>query len=79
MGVVVVEKSDTRNPTTEAPVVKATAVEEEAEIEEIVRPEEENVVPQCVRVMRKQGDEWVFYEEGHSDRAVRKLQRTGPE
>jgi hypothetical protein len=74
MGVVVVEKSDTRNPTTEAPAVEAAAVEEEAEIEEIVRPEEENMVPQCVRVARKQGDEWVFYEEDHSDRAVLKLQ-----
>jgi hypothetical protein len=63
----------------EAPAIKAATVEEEAEIEGIIRLEEENVVPQCVRVMRKQGDEWVFYEEGHSDRAVRKLQRTGPE
>jgi hypothetical protein len=33
------------------------------------------MVPQCVWVARKQGDEWVFYEEDHSDRAVRKLQQ----
>jgi hypothetical protein len=75
MGVVVVEKSGTRNPTTEAPAVEATTVEEEAEIEEIVRLEEENVAPQCVWVARKHGDKWLFYEEDHSDRAVRKLQR----
>jgi hypothetical protein len=58
----------------EAPAVEAAAVEEEAEIEEIIRPEEENAAPQCIRVARKQGDEWVFYEEYHSDRAIRKLQ-----
>jgi hypothetical protein len=63
----VVEKSGTRNPTTEALVVEAAAVEEEVDIEEIVHPEEENVAPQCVRVARKRGDEWVFYEEEHSD------------
>jgi hypothetical protein len=63
----VVEKSGTRNPTTEALVVKAAVVEEEVDIEEIVHPEEENVAPQCVRVARKRGDEWVFYEEEHSD------------
>jgi hypothetical protein len=74
MGVVVVEESGTGNPTTEAPVVEAAATEEEAEIEEITRLEEEKVAPQCVRVARKQGDEWVFYEEDHSVRAVRKLQ-----
>jgi hypothetical protein len=76
MGVLVVEKSSTRNPAMEAPVVKATTIEEEVEIEEIVCPEEEKVAPQCVRVARKRGDKWVFYEEDHSDRAVRKLQRT---
>jgi hypothetical protein len=76
MGVLVAEKSGTGNPTIEAPAAEAAAVEEEAEIEEIVRPEEENVAPQCVRVARKRGDEWVFYEEDHSDRAVRTLQRT---
>jgi hypothetical protein len=53
MGVVVVDRSGTGSPATEAPAVKATAVEEEAEIEEIVRLEEENVAPQCVRVARK--------------------------
>jgi uncharacterized protein (DUF169 family) len=76
MGVVVVEKSGTRNPTTEAPVVEATVVEEEAEIEEIIRSKEENVAPQCVQVARKRGNEWVFYEEDHSDQAICKLQRT---
>jgi hypothetical protein len=75
MGVVVVEKSGTGNPATKAPAVKAAAVEEEADIEEIICLEEENVAPQCVRVVRKRGDEWVFYEEDHSDRVVRKLQR----
>jgi hypothetical protein len=45
------------------------------EIEEIVRLKKENVAPQCVCVARKRGDEWVFYKEDHSDRAVRKLQR----
>jgi hypothetical protein len=38
MGVVVVEKSGTRNPTIEAPVVEAAVVEEEAKIEEINPP-----------------------------------------
>jgi hypothetical protein len=73
---VVVDRSGTENPATEAPAGEAAAVEEEAEIEEIARPEEKNMVPQCVRVARKRGDEWVFYEEDHSDRAVCKLQRT---
>jgi hypothetical protein len=31
---------------------------------------------QCIHVARKWGDEWVFYEEDHSDGAVRKLQQT---
>jgi hypothetical protein len=76
MGVMVVEESDAGNPTTEAPAAEDAATEEEVEIEEIVRPEEEKVAPQCVRVVRKRDDEWVFYEEDHSDHAVRKLQRT---
>jgi hypothetical protein len=76
MGVVEVEESGTGNPATEAPVAEATATKEEAEIDEIIHPEEEKVAPQCVRVTRKRGDEWVFYEEDHLDRAVRKLQRT---
>jgi hypothetical protein len=76
MGIVVVEESSTRNPATEAPAAEAAATEEEAEIEEIIRPEEEKVAPQCVHVARKRGDEWVFYEEDHSVWAVRKLQRT---
>jgi hypothetical protein len=45
MGIVVVEKSSTRNPATEPPAVEAAVVEEEAEIEEIVRLKEENMVP----------------------------------
>jgi hypothetical protein len=53
----VVEKSGTGNLATEAPVVKAIVVEEEAEIEEIICPKEENVMPQCVHVARKQDDE----------------------
>jgi hypothetical protein len=53
MGIVVVEKSSTRNPATEALVAKAAATQEEVEIEEIIHPEEEKVVPQCVHVMRK--------------------------
>jgi hypothetical protein len=64
------------NPAIEAPAVEAAAAEEEAEIEEIIRPEEEKVAPQCVHVTRKRGDEWVFYEEDHSDWAIRKLQQT---
>jgi hypothetical protein len=74
MGIVVIEESGTRNPAMEAPVVEAAATEEEVEIEEIICPEEEKMVPQCVRVTRKQGKKWVFYEEDHSDQAVHKLQ-----
>jgi hypothetical protein len=73
---VVVEEGGTGNPAMKGPAAEATATEEEAEIEEIIRPEEEKVAPQCVRVARKRGDKWVFYEEDHSDRAVHKLQRT---
>jgi hypothetical protein len=73
MGVVVGDKSGTKNPATEASAVEAAAVEEEAEIEEIICSKEENMTPQCVRFARKRGDKWVFYEEDHSDRAVRKL------
>jgi hypothetical protein len=70
------EKSGTGNFATEGPTAKANVVEEEVEIEEIIHPEEEATVPQCVRVARWRGNEWVFYEEGHSDQAVRKLQQT---
>jgi hypothetical protein len=76
MGVVVVEENGTGNPTTEDPAAKAATTKEKAEIEEIIRPEEEKVAPQCVHVARKRGDEWMFYEEDHSDRADRKLQQT---
>jgi hypothetical protein len=53
MGVVMVEESGTRNPATEALAAEAAKTKEEAEIEEIICPEEEKVVPQCVRVARK--------------------------
>jgi cytoskeletal protein RodZ len=75
IGIVVVKESGTGNPASEAPASEAAPAEEKAEIEEIVHPEEEKLAPQCVRVARKQGDEWVFYEEDHSNRAVCKLQR----
>jgi hypothetical protein len=73
MGVVVVEKSSTGNPATEGPAAKATAVKEEAEIKEIICPKVETTVPYCVHVIRRWGDEWVFYEEDHSDWAIHKL------
>jgi hypothetical protein len=53
MGIVVVDRSGTGNPVVEALTIEATMVEEEAEIEEIVHPKEENVVSQCIRVARK--------------------------
>jgi hypothetical protein len=71
MGFVLVDRNGTENPAAEAPVGEATVVEE-PEIEEIVHPEEENMAPQCVRVARKRGGEWVFHED-HSDRAIRNL------
>jgi hypothetical protein len=52
MGIVVVDRSGTGNPAIEALAVEAAAVEVEAEIEEIIRPEE-NVAPQCIHVERK--------------------------
>jgi hypothetical protein len=60
MGIVVVEKSGTGNLAIEAPAVKATIVEEEAEIEEIICKEEENMAPQCVHVARKRGNKCVL-------------------
>jgi hypothetical protein len=72
MGFVLVDRSSIENPAAEAPAGEATMVREELEIEEIICPKEENVAPQCVRVARKPGDEWVFYEEDHSDRAIQK-------
>jgi hypothetical protein len=76
MGLVLVDGGGAENPAAEAPIAEATAAEEEPKIEEIIRPEEDVVAPQCVHVARKRGDEWVFYEEDHSDRAIRKLQRS---
>jgi t-SNARE complex subunit (syntaxin) len=72
----VVEKGGTGNSATKALATEGAATEEEVEIEEIIHLEGEKVATQCVRVARRRGDEWVFYEEDHSDRAVRKLQRT---
>jgi hypothetical protein len=76
MGVVVVEEGGAGNSTTKAPAAEGTGTKEEAEIEEIVHLEGEKVALQCVHGARRRGDEWVFYEEDHSDRAVRKLQWT---
>jgi hypothetical protein len=76
MGFVLVDRSGTENPAAEAPAGEAVAVEEEPEIEEIVHPKEENMAPQCIRVARMRGCEWVFHEEDHSDRAICKLQST---
>jgi hypothetical protein len=45
MGVVVVKESSTGNPTMEALAVEAATFGEEAEIEEIIHPEEEKVAP----------------------------------
>jgi hypothetical protein len=53
MGVVVVKESGTGNPATEAPAAETAATKEEAEIEEIICPEEEKVAPQCIHVARK--------------------------
>jgi hypothetical protein len=75
MGVVVVKESGTRSPAMEAPAAEAAATEQEVEIEEIMHLEEEKVAPQCARIVRKRGDEWVFYEEDHLDCAIRKLQQ----
>jgi hypothetical protein len=44
MGFILVDGGGTKNPTTEAPVVKAAVVEEKPKIEEIVRPKEESEV-----------------------------------
>jgi hypothetical protein len=44
------------NPAVEALATEATTVEE-PEIEEIIRPEEDVVAPQYIRVARKRGDE----------------------
>jgi hypothetical protein len=48
----------------------------EVEIKEIIRPKEETAALQCIWVARKWGDEWVSYEEDHSDQIVCKLQWT---
>jgi hypothetical protein len=76
IGFILVNGGGTENPATEVPVAEAAAAKKELEIEEIVCPEEEIMAPQCVRVARKRGDEWVVHEEDHSDRGIRKLQKT---
>jgi hypothetical protein len=76
MGLILVDRSSTKNLTVEALVGEATVVEEEPEIEEIIRSKEENVVTQCIRVARMRDGEWVFHEEDHSDWSICKLQRT---
>jgi hypothetical protein len=43
MGAIVVEESGTANLASGVPAAKATTIEEEVKIEEIVRPEEETV------------------------------------
>jgi hypothetical protein len=75
MGLILVDRSSTENLTVEALVGEATAVEEEPEIEEIIRSKEENVVNQCIHVARMRDGEWVYHEEDHSDRSIYKLQR----
>jgi hypothetical protein len=76
IGFILVNGGGTENPATEVPVAKAAAAKKELEIEEIIYPEEEIVAPQCIHVARKRGDEWVVHEEDHSDRGIRKLQKT---
>lgn len=62
-------------PSGDKVVARRMAIEEEAEIEEIVRPAEEAVNRQRVFAARRCDDEWVVYEEDHSSKAIRKLQR----
>jgi hypothetical protein len=57
MGIVMVKKSSTGSPATEALAVETAAVEVEVEIEEIMCLEEENATSQCVCIARKRGDE----------------------
>jgi hypothetical protein len=73
MGVMLGVGTDNDDPAAERDVPEAAAIEEEPEIEEISRAPRETVQGQCIRVARKRHGEWVFHEEGHSDRAVRKL------
>lgn len=76
MGFVPVGEAGHDNPTIEEEAPEATVVEEEPEIEEIVRPKEETVAPQLICVTRRRHGEWVVHEEEHSDRATCKLQCT---
>lgn len=64
-----VETKDER-PATGAAEAGGAVPEEDADIEEIVRPEEEMVNPQRIHVARKRGCEWVVYEEDHSGKAT---------
>jgi signal recognition particle subunit SEC65 len=76
MGVMLGVGTDNDDPTAERDVPKAIAIEEELEIEEISRAPKEIVQLQCIHMARKRHGEWVFHEEDHFDRAMRKLQCT---
>jgi hypothetical protein len=73
MGVVLDVGTDNDDPTVERDVPEATTIEEEPEIEEISRAPKEIVQPQCIHMARKRHGKWVFPEEDHFDRAMRKL------
>jgi hypothetical protein len=73
MGVVLGVGTDNDDPTAERDVPEATTIEEEPEIEEISRAPKETVQPQCIHMARKRHGKWVFPEEDHFDRAMRKL------
>lgn len=76
MSLVLGEEAEDVHPAADAGETGGAAPEEEAEIEEIVRPAEEPINPQRIHVTKKRGDEWVIYEEDDSGKATRKLQRT---
>jgi hypothetical protein len=76
MGAVLGAGTSNDNPAAEGDAPEAAAIEKEPEIEEINRAPMETVQPQFIGVARKRHGEWIFHEEDHSDRAVRKLQRT---
>jgi hypothetical protein len=69
MGVVVVEKSSTGNPATEGLTVGAAVVEEEAEIEEIIRWKKKT---QCLNVSALQESRVM------SEYSTKKTTQTGP-
>jgi hypothetical protein len=73
MGVVLGVGTDNDDPAAKRDVPEAATIEEEPEIKEISWAPKEIVQPQCIRVASKRHGEWVFHEEEHLDRAVRKL------